>query len=139
LSLIYAEKEEYIKALEIVDKALEINKNEIYQNNKAYYLLNLGKLEEGKNLLDIILEKNQKSAWAFRNLGIYYYKNKNFAKANENFLKSDKIDPSVELLNYYLGLIQQSLGYKSKACEYWSIGKKLNEAKSIEMLTEICK
>ena len=139
LSLIYAEKEDYIKALEIVDKALEINKNEIYQNNKAYYLLNLGKLEEAKILLDLILEKNQKSAWAFRNLGIYYFKNKNYPKANENFLKSDKIDPSVELLNYYLGLTQQSLGDKSKACEYWSIGKKLNEAKSTEMLTKICK
>jgi tetratricopeptide (TPR) repeat protein len=139
LSLIYAQQEDYLKALETVEKAIEINKNEIYQNNKAYYLLNLGKLEEGKKLLDLILEKNKKSAWAFRNIGIYYFKNKNFLSANENFLKSDKIDPSVELLNYYLGLTQQSLGKISKACEYWSIGGKLNEAKSIEMLTKVCK
>jgi tetratricopeptide (TPR) repeat protein len=139
LSLIYAQQEDYLKALETVEKAIEINKNEIYQNNKAYYLLNLGKLEEGKKLLDLILEKNKNSAWAFRNIGIYYFKNKNFLSANENFLKSDKIDPSVELLNYYLGLTQQSLGKISKACEYWSIGGKLNEAKSIEMLTKVCK
>jgi tetratricopeptide (TPR) repeat protein len=139
LSLIYAQQEDYLKALETVEKAIEINKNEIYQNNKAYYLLNLGKLEEGKKLLDLILEKNKKSAWAFRNIGIYYFKNKNFLSANENFLKSDKIDPSVELLNYYLGLTQQSLGKISKACEYWSIGGKLNETKSIEMLTKVCK
>ncbi len=139
LSLIYAQKEDYVKALETVEKAIEINKNEIYQNNKAFYLLNLGKLEEGKKLLDLVLEKNKNSAWAYRNLGIFYLKSKNFMEANENFLKSDKIDPTVELLNYYLGLTQASLGNKSKACEYWSIGKKLNEAKSIEMLSKVCK
>ncbi|GAB2643669.1 hypothetical protein GCM10027035_42290 [Emticicia sediminis] len=139
LSLIYAQKENYAKALETVEKAIEINKNEIYQNNKAYYLLNLGKLEEGKKLLDWVLEKNNNSAWAFRNLGVYFLKTKDFSSANENFLKSDKIDPTVELLNYYLGLTQQSLGNKSKACEYWSVGQKLNEAKSIEMLNKVCK
>lgn len=139
LSLIYAQKENYAKALETVEKAIEINKNEIYQNNKAYYLLNLGKLEEGKKLLDLVLEKNKNSAWALRNLGVYFLKTNNFTSANENFLKSDKIDPTVELLNYYLGLTQQSLGNKSKACEYWSVGQKLNEAKSIEMLSKVCK
>lgn len=139
LSLIYAQQEDYVKALEIVEKAIEINKNEIYQNNKAYYLLNLGKLEEGKKLLDLVFEKNRNSAWAYRNLGFYFLKTKAFASANESFLKSDKIDPTVELLNYYLGLTQQSLGNKSKACEYWSIGQKLNEAKSTEMLTKVCK
>lgn len=139
LSLIAAQKEDYAKALELVEKAIEINKNEIYQNNKAYYLINLGKLEEGKKLLDLVLEKNKNSAWAYRNLGVYFLKAKNFANANENFLKSDKIDPTVELLNYYLGLTQQSLGNNSKACEYWSVGQKLNEAKSIEMLSKVCK
>ncbi|MER0438842.1 tetratricopeptide repeat protein [Emticicia sp. W12TSBA100-4] len=139
LSLIYAQKENYAKALETVEKAIEINKNEIYQNNKAYYLLNLGKLEEGKKLLDLVLEKNKNSAWAFRNLGVYFLKTNDLSSANENFLKSDKIDPTVELLNYYLGLTQQSLGNKSKACEYWSIGQKLNEVKSIEMLSKVCK
>ncbi len=139
LSLIYAQKENYAKALETVEKAIELNKNEIYQNNKAYYLLNLGKLEEGKKLLDLVFEKNKNSAWAFRNLGVYFLKTNNFTSANDNFLKSDKIDPTVELLNYYLGLTQQSLGNKSKACEYWAVGQKLNEAKSIEMLSKVCK
>jgi len=139
LSLIYAQKEDFLKALQIVEKAIEMNKNEIYHNNKAFYLLNLGKLKEGKEILDLINEKNKKSAWTFRNLGVYYYKNKNFTIANEYFLKSEEIDPSVELLNYYLGLTQQNLSNKSKACKYWTIGKKLNEAKSIEMLTKVCK
>ena len=139
LSLIFAQKENFAKALETVEKAIEINKNEIYQNNKAYYLLNLGKLEEGKKLLDLVLEKNKNSAWAFRNLGLYFLKTNDLSSANENFLRSDKIDPTVELLNYYLGLTQQSLGNKSKACEYWSVGQKLNETKSIEMLSKVCK
>jgi tetratricopeptide (TPR) repeat protein len=139
LSLIYAQQNDYLKALETVEKAIEINKNEIYQNNKAYYLLNLGKLEEGKKLLDLVLEINKNSAWAFRNNGIYYFKKNNFKSALENFLEADKIDPSVELINYYLGITQKNLGDKSKACEYLSIGKKLKEAKSVEMLTKICK
>ena len=85
------------------------------------------------------MEKNKNSAWAFRNLGVYFLKTNDFTSANENFLKSDKIDPTVELLNYYLGQTQQSLGNKSEDCEFWSIGQKLNEAKSIEMLSKVCK
>ncbi|CAH0994953.1 Beta-barrel assembly-enhancing protease [Emticicia aquatica] len=139
LSLIYSLNEDYNKALEIIEKALLINNNEIYQNNKSYYLINLNKLEDGRKIIQSVLEKNDKNAWAYRNMGVFYLKSKNYSLALENFMKADKLDPSVELLNYYLGITQQNLGNESKACEYWKIGQKINEVKSIEMLAKVCK
>ena len=139
LSLIYANFDNYKKAIELVDNALSLNNSILFKNNKGYYLLNIGKLQDGKKLIDIVLEADANNAWAYRNLGVYYLLTKKFTQALENFEKSDKLDPSVELLNYYLGLTQQSLGNLSKACQYWTVGKKLNEQKSIEMLTKHCK
>lgn len=138
LSLVYANENNFAKAIELSDKAINLNKSSLYENNKGYYLLNIGQLEEGKQLVDKAIEADPNNAWAFRNLGVYYLLNKNFNKALENFYKSDKLDPSVDLLNYYMGLTQQSLNNKVKACEYWSIGKKLNEQKSNEALTKFC-
>ena len=138
LSLIYANQEDYSKAIEFVDKAIILNKSILYENNKGYYLLNMGKLEEGKKLIEKVIENDSKNAWAYRNLGLYYLFTKNYTQALENFEKSDNLDPSVELLNYYLGLTQKSLGNQTKACQYWEVGKKLNEAKSIEALIKFC-
>lgn len=139
LSLIYANEENFSKAIEMVNKAIEINKNALYENNKGFYLLNSGNLEEAKSLIEKAIEADAKNAWAYRNLGIYYFMKNDFKQALENFDKTDKLDPSVEMLNYYLGLTQKSLGNNAKACQYWEIGKKLNEQKSIEMLGKICK
>ena len=139
LSLIFAQEKDFKNALATVEKAILINKNPIYENNKGYYLLNLNQIEEGKQIIDKILEKNKSNAWALRNLGIYYLKTTNLTYALENLLKSEKLDPSVELINYYLGLTQQSLGNKSEACKYWKIGEQLNEKQSIEMLRKVCK
>lgn len=139
LSLIFAQENDLKKALTTVEKAILINKNPIYENNKGYYLLNLNQLEEGKLIIDKVLETNKSNAWALRNLGIYYLKTTNLTYALENLLKSEKLDPSVELINYYLGLTQQSLGNKSEACKYWNVGEQLNEKQSIEMLRKICK
>ncbi len=139
LSLIYAQEENYTKSLETIDKAIVLNKNTIYENNKAYYLLNLDKLDEGKKIVEKILENDKSNAWAYRNLGVYFLKINKLNDALQNFEKADKIDPSVELLNYYLGVTQQSLGNKTEACKYWSIGQKLNEQQSIEMLAKVCK
>jgi tetratricopeptide (TPR) repeat protein len=139
LSLIYAQQENYPKAIKLVDKAININKSVLYENNKGFYLLNIGKIEDGKKLIDNAIEADVKNAWAYRNLGVYYLLTNNYTKALENFEKSDKLDPSVELLNYYLGITQQSLGNTTKACQYWEVGQKLNEPKSIEMLAKHCR
>ncbi len=139
LSLIYAYEENYPKAVEYVEKAIDLNKNSLYENNKGYYLLNIGKFEDGKKLIDKAIEADSKNAWAYRNLGVYYFLKKDFTKAIAEFEKSDKLDPSVELLNYYLGLSQESLGNTTKACQYWNVGVQLNEQKSIEKLAEFCK
>lgn len=139
LSLISANENNYPKAIELVDKAINLNKSTTYENNKGYYLLNIGQLEAGKTLIDKVVETDSKNAWAYRNLGVYYFLKKDFTTALTYFEKSDKLDPSVELLNYYLGFTQQSLNNNVKACQYWKVGTKLNEQKSIEMLAKFCK
>ena len=139
LSLISANENNYSEAVELVDKAINLNKSITYENNKGFYLLNIGKLEAGKILIDKVIETDLKNAWAYRNLGVYYFLKKDFATALTYFEKSDKLDPSVELLNYYLGFTQQSLNNNVKACQYWRVGAKLNEQKSSEMLAKFCK
>jgi tetratricopeptide (TPR) repeat protein len=139
LSLIYANENDFKNALSIVEKSILLNKNPIYENNKSYYLLNLNQLEQAKEIIDKLLAKNPTNAWSLRNLGVYYLKTSNYTLALENFIKSEKIDPSVELINYYLGITQQSLGNKSEACKYWKIGEQLNDKHSIEILRKICK
>ncbi|WP_337040657.1 tetratricopeptide repeat protein [Emticicia sp. 17c] len=139
LSMVYAQEDNYNKALELVDQALALKKSPLYENNKAYYLLNTNELANGKDIILKLLEKNPNNAWALRNMGVYELLNKNFPKALENLTKADQLDPTVELLNYYLGLSYYNSGNAIKACEHWRIGQKLNEEKSAKKLTEICK
>lgn len=139
LSLVYAQEGNFEKAIELVDTALSKNKNILYENNKGFYLLNTGQLAEGKKLIERALEQNPINAWAIRNMGVFELLSKNLDKALSYFEQADKLDPNVELLNYYLGETNLVLGNKTKACQYWNIGKQLNEEKSIKRLNEICK
>ncbi|PLK44541.1 tetratricopeptide repeat protein [Emticicia sp. TH156] len=137
LSLIYANEGNFTKAIELVDKAIAINKSVLYKNNKGYYLLNTGKLPEGKQLIESALGVN--NAWAIRNMGVYELLSKNYSKALANFEKAERLDPGVELINYYLGEASLLNGNKAKACQYWQTGAKLNESKSEQRLREVCK
>ncbi|RYU97229.1 tetratricopeptide repeat protein [Emticicia agri] len=139
LSLVYSQEDNFNKAIELVNKAIELNKNPLYENNKGFFLLNTGNLTDGKKLIEKVLESNQENAWAIRNLGIYEFLNHNPQQAIVYLKQADKIDPDVELLNYYLGEASFALGDKVKACDYWKVGSLLKEHKSINKLTEVCK
>jgi tetratricopeptide (TPR) repeat protein len=139
LSLVYAHENNFPKAIELVDKAIALNKSVLYENNKGFYLMNTGNLADGKKLIDKALEENKINAWAIRNLGVYEYLNKNYKQAVSLFEQADNLDPTVELLNYYLGEANFAMGNKTKACQYWKIGSQLNEEKSIKILGEVCK
>lgn len=139
LSLIYANDGDYAKAIELVDKAIAVNKSILYKNNKGYYLLNTGMLAEGRQLIETALAEDANNAWAIRNMGVYDLLSKNYSKALANFEKAEKLDPGVELINYYLGEASLLSGNKSKTCQYWQVGVKLNESKSEQRLREVCK
>ena len=139
LSLVYAHNNDFPKAIELIDKAIALNKNVLYENNKGFYLLNTGNIIAGKKLIDKALEENKNNAWAIRNLGVYEFMNKNYKQAIVLLEQTDKLDPNVELLNYYLGEANFAIGEKAKACQFWKIGSQLNEDKSIKRLGEVCK
>ncbi|HEY1057043.1 MAG TPA: tetratricopeptide repeat protein, partial [Emticicia sp.] len=71
LSLVYAQEDKFLKSIELVDKAIALKRNVLYENNKGFYLLNIGNLIEGKRLIDKALEENKNNAWAIRNSGVY--------------------------------------------------------------------
>lgn len=139
LSLVYGQEDNFAEALVLVDKALALNKNILYENNKGFYLLNLSNLADGKMLIDRALEENSNSAWAIRNAGVFEFLSKNYTKALKYFEQADKLDPDVELLNYYMGETYFKMNMKVKACEYWKTGSQLREEKSIDRLAEVCK
>lgn len=139
LSLIYAHEDNFAEAITLVDKAIALKKDILYENNKGFYLLNTGNLIEGKKLIDRALDENNTNAWAIRNSGIFELLNKNYTKALQYFAQADKIDPDVELINYYIGETNFKMGNKAKACQYWKIGSQLKEEKSDKRLAEVCK
>ncbi len=139
LSLVYAHEDNFKEAITLVDKAIALNKNILYENNKGFYLLNTGNLKAGKELIDNAMEEDKSNAWAIRNSGVFELLSKNYTKALQYFEQADKLDPDVELLNYYMGETNFALGNKDKACQYWKIGSQLKEEKSVKRLAEICK
>ncbi len=141
LSFIYSRDENYAKALELINKALEQKPvDPLYQNNKGYILLMQNELEEGKKLIEnSINQSKNKNPWAYRNLGIYYLKINNLKQSLDNLQLAESLDPSVELIYYYLGLAQKANKNPKKACEYWQKGSKLKDSKSTQMLSECSK
>lgn len=138
LSLIEAMNENYTQAEALARKAIEINNQSfIYENNLSYYLIQQKKLGEAKSLLEKLERNHGENAWVLRNLGVYNLAIGDNAKAKEYLLEADKTDPSVELINYYLGLVEQKTG--GIPCKYWTIGEKIGEIKSAEMKSKFCR
>ncbi len=72
-------------------------------DNLGYALIQLGKLEEGKEFLEKALEtENNDIAYTYRNYALYYQAKGEVNKAEEYFKKSfDSIKDSVDLLEYH--------------------------------------
>ncbi|MDR6195238.1 tetratricopeptide repeat protein [Siphonobacter sp. SORGH_AS_0500] len=123
------------EGLKWADLAVKITEGKLLAysvNNRAFALLELNRLEEAKAELDRSLRLEENNAWAYRNLGIYYLKKSDAAKALQELQKAEKLDPSVDEINYYFGKTYELLGQSAEKCKSWQKGAALHEKKALE-------
>jgi len=116
---------EYEKALDLLDKALEINPNHIHAlNNKGRALLELDKTEEAIVWFDKALEVNPEYIPALHNKGLILLELGKYEEAMVWFDKALEVNPNlVYLLNdkglalYRLGQYDEAISYYDKALE----------------------
>ncbi len=102
-------------------KVIEINLN--YQfacDNLGYALIRLGKLDEGKEFVEMSMRiGNNNNAYSYRNLALYHHKKGNIAEAKENFESAFReMKDSVDLLEYHYGDFLLDIGEREKGLEF---------------------
>ncbi|MBS1915403.1 MAG: tetratricopeptide repeat protein [Bacteroidetes bacterium] len=91
------------EALEYLNKAMDINSNFApAYSNRGYAKLKKGDFENAFSDISHSIQLDSKSAYSYRNLGIYYFDIGNFAEAKIQFEKAKEIDADIPMLNDYL-------------------------------------
>ena len=72
LSVVYANIGEFERAIELIDKRLEIDRTPWPEALKAYALLHIGKYEEAVKLLDHAIETSPNDVWYYEVSGLCY-------------------------------------------------------------------
>lgn len=120
LALIYLQRRQEAKALEHLNKAIEIDVNEIDANYELGKLARQkGNLQEALNHFSVVVEQNDKHALSevWREIGATYFEAKMLTEAHEaleKFVARRAFDP--EGL-YYLGKVFKTQGESDKARE----------------------
>lgn len=105
-----------------IKKALELFFN--LENKSWYSYIYLGLIYEDLKKFDLAITNYQKSIDLNKNsIGLYrlakiYYSQKKLSLALDYFLQLSKFDPSIRIVNYYLGDYYLNLGDYSKSYEF---------------------
>lgn len=82
ISVTYSEKEDFEQAILYIDKALNINPNNLnYLCDKGFFLEKIKKTSDAKKIFEYILIQDKTHYGAIHNLGHIYYNAKKFEKA----------------------------------------------------------
>ena len=138
----YLRSGDYEKSIPHLHKAINHDSNFGFAyDNLGFALIQTGKLEEGKELLEIASKtKNNDLAYNFRNLALYYVAKNETQKAESNFqLAFESITDSVDLLEFYYGLFLSENGEQKKGNEYLAKAVKKSEQEAINYMNEINK
>jgi tetratricopeptide (TPR) repeat protein len=117
-------------------------------NNKAYCLIELGRLDESLPLLNKALELDPEESYIWESRGEYYYKKGNYKACISDMTKSievmlaktTKAGKSDSGLAYYLrGLAKIKLGLYSDGCKDLSSAGELGSAEAYVAIKNYCK
>ncbi len=132
----------YEQSLSYFKNSIQIIPDYGYANdNLGYALIQLGKLEEGKEFLEKALAtENNDVAYTYRNLALYYQAKGEVNKAEDYFKKSfDSITDSVDLLEYHYADFLIQNGKTDKGLEFLKKAVEKGEPEAIEKMNEIKK
>lgn len=110
-------------------------------DNLGYALIQLGKLEEGKEFIEKALKtENNDIAYTYRNYALYYQAKGELNKAEDYFKKSfDTITDSVDLLEYHYADFLIKNGETEKGLKFLKKAIEKGEPEAIERMNEIKK
>jgi tetratricopeptide (TPR) repeat protein len=109
------------KALELYDKALKLDEDNVDAwNNKGYLLTNLGKVEEGLECCEKATDLDPERGMAWNNLGFAQYRLGKIPDARRSFEKAVDIEPDLALAWYNLGILVGNQGGIDEAIHYFS-------------------
>lgn len=108
-------------------------------DNLGYTLIQLGKLEDGKEWLEKAMEtKTNDIAYTYRNWALYYQARGELSKAEDFFKKSfDSITGSVDFLEYHYAVFLIQIGKKDDGLEFLKRAIEKGEYEAIEKMNEI--
>lgn len=132
----------YEQSVSYFKNSIQIIPDYGYANdNLGYALIQLGKLEEGKEFLEKALAtENNDVAYTYRNLALYYQAKGEVNKAEDYFKKSfDAITDSVDLLEYHYADFLIKNEETEKGLEFLKKAVDKGEPEAIEKLNEIKK
>jgi len=132
----------YEQSVSYFKNSIQIIPDYGYANdNLGYALIQLGKLEEGKEFLEKALAtENNDVAYTYRNLALYYQAKGEVNKAEDYFKKSfDAITDSVDLLEYHHADFLIKNEETEKGLEFLKKAVDKGEPEAIEKLNEIKK
>jgi tetratricopeptide (TPR) repeat protein len=132
----------YEQSVKNFKNSIQVHPEYGYANdNLGYALIQLGKLEEGKEWLDKAKEtENNDIAYTYRNLALYYQAKGEINKAEDYFKKSvDSVTDSVDLLEYHYADFLIQNGETEKGLEFLKKAVDKGEPEAIEKMNEIKK
>jgi tetratricopeptide (TPR) repeat protein len=134
--LIYSELNLHEKALELYDKSLSINGNNVYSlNNKGYTLNLLDRYSEAIPYFDKAIESNELFAYAYNNRGLSKFKTGNVSEGLKDIDKSIEIDKDNSYSYRNLGIYHFDIGEIEKARELFLKSKELD--RNTHMIDEL--
>lgn len=126
LASVYQNKDQYIKAIEIINKGLK------YFPDEPFLLIKLGQfhyyLKEYKLAIDPFekyLAKSDSTPDVMTNLGICYYLEKRPKEGLDLFEKNLKMNPDDAISAYYIGLCYEKLKNLKKSIEYLKLASEI--------------
>lgn len=132
----------YEKAVTYFKNSIKIIPDYGYANdNLGYALIQLGKLEDGREFLEKALKtENNDIAYTYRNFALYYQAKGELNKAEDYFKKSfESITDSVDLLEYHFADFLIKNGETEKGLTFLKKATEKGEPEAIERMNEIKK
>jgi len=114
-------KGDVMKALELYDKALKLDPNNIDAwNNKGYLLTNLGKPDEGLKCCEKATELGPTRGMAWNNTGFAQYRLGQIPDARRSFEKAIEVEEKLALSWYNIGILVGNQGGIDEAIHYFN-------------------
>ena len=109
-----------------------------YLNNRGYYHIVQENWEAAEKDINLSIRGDSENPWAYRNKGILYYYEGRYNEALRNLQVSQQMDPEVEELANYIGLVLWRLDKQTEACDTWREGAAKGDQKAAIALAANC-